>query len=297
MLFSLFPRRKVHYVDLMKAMSHTPFYKELSFWEKTTTFIARSFIICLICGLTFVCFSLVGILKANLKISIMLNEDLKNRDVLISHDKEYIQQISEENARMIKMQCSSPTDAVEIAMIINQILDTANGEKFVFLEQVIPHAIRLQVQKGIPASGMIAQAIYESGYGQSDLAKKHYNYFGMKNLTGKGNFVNSSTTDSGVKKIQPFRTFGNPYEGFLGYYEFLTSEDKNGRYDLALQQKNGIEYVKHLLSAGYCPDSDYLEHITEIIKRHHLDLLERILYKNIQNNSILDKFGPQKRQN
>ena len=287
MLFSLFPRKRIKYVDLTVALKHVPFYKEPSFWEKLTTFIARFFVGSIICFLLFTCISLYGILKANVKVSMSLNEILKSKEELIQHNNEIIEQISLENARVIKMETASPTDAVEIAKIINEILDTAEGKQFGFLNEVIPHAIRLQIQKGIPASGMIAQSIYESGYGSSDLAKKYYNFFGMKNLTGKGPFVMSETTDSGVKVIQPFRTFSNPYEGFLGYYEFLTSDDKHGRYDKALEQHNGIEYVRQLLKAGYCPDSDYLSHITDIIKRHKLDLLEKILYKNVENNSIL----------
>jgi flagellum-specific peptidoglycan hydrolase FlgJ len=289
MLFSLFPRKKVVYVDLTKALRQTPFYKEPSFWEKITSFIARFIVLSIIIFLIFLCVSLFGILQTNVKISLKLNTELKSKETLINQKEEIIKQISEENARIIKLQSTSPSDSIEIAKIINDILETADGNQFGFLNRVIPHAIRLQVQKGIPASGMIAQAIFESAYGQSELAKKYYNYFGMKCLDGKGFFVNAETIDCGVKVIQPFKVFENPYDGFLGYYDFLTDSDKNGRYNKALSQNNGIKYVEELLKAGYCPDSDYLVHIKEIMKRHKLDLLEKILYKNVENNSIINK--------
>ena len=188
----------------------------------------------------------------------------------------------EENARLVSLvESDSSTDIVEIGKIIHEIMDTAdNDAQTRFLMSVLPHAIRFQIQKNIPASGMIAQAIYESGYGKSELAKQNYNYFGLKAPTdGSVPYAMMTTTDSGVTHLQPFRKFSSPYDGFCGYYSFLSSSDKNGRYDVAFEQTSGIEFVRCLLKAGYCPNSDYLGAIRDIIQRHHLDKLEKIIIK------------------
>jgi flagellum-specific peptidoglycan hydrolase FlgJ len=79
------------------------------------------------------------------------------------------------------------------------------------------------------------------------------------------------TKDSGVATIADFRAYRTLGEGFDGYVEFLKS---SGRYTRAFQQRTGLDYIRELLRAGYCPDSDYLSRIREIMDRHKLNQLD-----------------------
>jgi len=62
-----------------------------------------------------------------------------------------------------------------------------------FLFRVVPSAQNAQRSYGVPASVLIAKAAYESGWGSSDLARKHGEYFDA----ASGNF--RSSHDEGVK--------------------------------------------------------------------------------------------------
>ena len=76
-------------------------------------------------------------------------------------------------------------------------------------------------------SPIVAQAILESGWGRSKLAKEYYNYFGMK--TGSrwnGPSINLTTKEEYTPGIpisirDYFRVYNSTAEGVKGYFEFL----------------------------------------------------------------------------
>lgn len=76
-------------------------------------------------------------------------------------------------------------------------------------------------------SPIIAQAILESGWGESRLAKDYHNYFGLKCGTKwQGKSVNLATWEeyeAGTAMVisDYFRVFDNMEEGVKGYFELL----------------------------------------------------------------------------
>ncbi len=212
------------------------------------------------------------------KIGIALSDFyLEERSKWMEMSEEQERLIRERNmeiARMVAFQTSSPHDVVELAKKVNLVLGDSYGSKRTFLEEAVPQAIRMQVQYDIPASAIIAMAIYESGYGRSDLAKDHHNYFGMKAYHWNGKKVNMPTVDSGVKTKADFRVYATLGDGFQGFAEFLKGK---GRYQKAFTHKTGPDFVREVLRAGYCPDSDYLSNIKIIMARHNLQELDTVI--------------------
>lgn len=66
-----------------------------------------------------------------------------------------------------------------------------------FIEEIAKNVQKYAYVYGILVhSPIIAQAILESGWGESKLASKYYNYFGMKcGTTWKGKSVNMETKE------------------------------------------------------------------------------------------------------
>jgi flagellum-specific peptidoglycan hydrolase FlgJ len=190
--------------------------------------------------------------------------------------KDELQTRNVEIARMVAFQTSSPGDVVRLAETVSLVLDTAQGSKRDFLEKALPEAIRLQVQTGVPASAILSMSIYESGYGQSALAKDYNNFFGIKAFSGwKGSRAKAMpTVDSGVRTRADFRAYGNVYDGFKGYADYLR---ETGRYEKAFEQHTGEDFVQAVLRAGYCPDGDYHSNIRTIMARHNLTSLDHII--------------------
>jgi flagellum-specific peptidoglycan hydrolase FlgJ len=187
--------------------------------------------------------------------------------------------LEQDIVRLQKINEASTAQVIDLARKIQHAVDTASGDQRQFLMYVIPRALEIQAAYQIPASATISMAIYESNYGRSELAMSHNNFFGIKAMdrSWEGDKVYISTRDSGVRTMAWFRAYENKDNGLEGYAEFLRT---NGRYQPAFQFNRGEQFVEAVLTAGYCPDKDYLGNIRVIMERHRLadlDLPEKFL--------------------
>ena len=89
------------------------------------------------------------------------------------------------------------------------------------------------------------------------------------------------TRDSGVDTTADFRAYPTLAAGFQGYSQFLLG---NERYHKYVGEKSGVKFVSGILASGYCPDTDYLTHIRDIIQKHGLDRLDLALETIVDNN-------------
>ena len=121
-------------------------------------------------------------------------------------------------------------------------------------------------------SPIIAQAILESGWGESRLAKDYHNYFGLKCGTKwQGKSVNLATWEeyeAGTAMVisDYFRVFDNMEEGVKGYFELLQIP----RY----QNLKGItepgRYLETIWADGYATSSVYVQKNMELIEQYQL---------------------------
>lgn len=123
-------------------------------------------------------------------------------------------------------------------------------------------AIEERKRTGVPASIKLAQAILESGYGRSTLAKKANNFFGIKcggNWSGKRYRKGSSC----------YRAYSNPKQGFKEHSNFLRN---NSRYDFLfkLDPRDYKAWARGLKKAGYAGDPSYPSKLIELIQRYKL---------------------------
>lgn len=147
-------------------------------------------------------------------------------------------------------------------------------EKKEFVKEASIYAKEIEKIYGIPYEVSIAQAILESWWWQSSLAKKHWNYFWIKAF-GNKEFVTMSTQEEVNWKMITvkdwFRKFKNMKESFYWYAEFLT---QNPRYKNAFAYWYDInpkpphypqkykwldreKFAKELSKAWYATDSKY----------------------------------------
>ncbi len=182
-------------------------------------------------------------------------------------------QLQYEVDRLQQLNYYTSTQMIGLAKKIHDVVETADGSQKKFLALLIPEALRVQATHGVPASATMAMAIYESGYGRSELAVEHNNFFGLKALSEawEGPKVYTTTRDSGQRTMAYFRGYSDIHTAVQGYANFLK---ETGRYASAFHYRDGDKFVQAILKAGYCPDSDYHRHITEIMSRHQLNTLD-----------------------
>ncbi len=130
------------------------------------------------------------------------------------------------------------------------------GHHLSFIESVIPGAIKAYKDYGVLPSLTLSQAIFESGWGTSNLSVNHNNFFGIKTGTA---------------------WTGASYKGWREYSSLADSIDDHGKllskswYRPVIEAKNYEDACYKVVECGYCPTSTYAPHLIEIIKQYGLD--------------------------
>lgn len=135
-----------------------------------------------------------------------------------------------------------------------------------YIEKYKDIAIREMEKTGIPASITLAQGCLESGNGNSELAKKANNHFGIKchsTWKGKGFYMDDDAKD------ECFRVYKDPEESYRDHSDFLI----NGRRYAFLFELSTTDYkgwAKGLKKAGYATNPKYPELLINIIEENKL---------------------------
>lgn len=150
-----------------------------------------------------------------------------------------------------------------------------------FLNELSPHAQEIQEKHGILTSITLAQAILESDWGQSGLAQKANNLFGVKGKPPQPIVMMSTKEFVDGEWIQVdanFRKYKDWNESLDAHAElFLNGTTWNeDKYNGVVAADDYKKAAQELQTAGYATDPDYAEKLTTIIESHDLQLYDRI---------------------
>ena len=126
-------------------------------------------------------------------------------------------------------------------------------------------AMKEMARVGIPASITLAQGCLESNNGNSTLAVKANNHFGIKchDWTGKKVYH-----DDDARK-ECFRSYASPYESFMDHSLFLTTRTRyESLFELKPHDYRG--WAKGLKKAGYATASNYANLLIQVIEENEL---------------------------
>ncbi|WP_374948518.1 glucosaminidase domain-containing protein [Mucilaginibacter sp.] len=139
-----------------------------------------------------------------------------------------------------------------------------------YIERFKAIAIQEMNTYGIPASITLAQGLFESGSGNSDLAVVANNHFGIKcgsTWTGESYYKN----DDNVNDC--FRVYANPEESFRDHSEFLKKKNYARLFELDKNDYRGWAYG--LKAAGYATNPKYPQLLLNIIDKYDLSQYDR----------------------
>ncbi len=126
-------------------------------------------------------------------------------------------------------------------------------------------AMKEMIRVGIPASITLAQGCLESNNGNSRLAVKGNNHFGIKchEWTGRKIYHDDET------RHECFRVYDSPYESFIDHSDFLTTKPRYATlFELKPYDYRG--WAKGLKKAGYATAFNYAELLIQIIEENEL---------------------------
>jgi LysM repeat protein len=130
-------------------------------------------------------------------------------------------------------------------------------------------AIEEMRRSGIPASITLAQGMVESDNGNSTLAVKANNHFGIKchNWEGKKVYHDDDTEN------ECFRKYASAEDSYRDHTDFLM---KTKRYDFLFSYKSDDykKWAKGLKKAGYATSSTYTEDLLRVIEENNLHVYD-----------------------
>lgn len=125
-------------------------------------------------------------------------------------------------------------------------------------------------EKKVPASITLAQAMFESDFGNSPLAREARNHFGIKCHDVWNGATYHQDDDA---KDECFRKYDNPLQSFQDHSDFLLSRQRyNFLFDLDITDYKG--WARGLKTAGYATNPNYPARLIDIIERYQLYYLD-----------------------
>lgn len=167
-----------------------------------------------------------------------------------------------------------------IAILLSGIAIASGGSGKISKEQYVDTwkgvAIEQMMMHDIPASITLAQGILESGNGNSELAQKANNHFGIKchDWQGEKLYKDDDT------KNECFRVYKSAEQSYVDHSEFLK---KHKRYAFLFDYKSDDykSWAKGLKQAGYATNPKYPDLLIGIIEDMNLSQ-----YDNFSNTKV-----------
>lgn len=145
-----------------------------------------------------------------------------------------------------------------------------NMSSLEYIDRFKAIAIQEMNTYGIPASITLAQGLFESGAGNSDLAVAANNHFGIKcgsTWTGESYYKDDDNTND------CFRVYDNPEDSYRDHSEFLKKKNYARLFELDKNDFKGWAYG--LKAAGYATNPKYPQLLLNIITKYNLDQYDR----------------------
>ena len=139
-----------------------------------------------------------------------------------------------------------------------------------YIDQWKDVAVRKMQEHGIPASITLAQGLLESGNGNSVLATKGNNHFGIKCTS---DWTGGKTYHDDDRKNECFRKYRDAAESYNDHALFLKRPRYASLFTLEPTDYKGWAYG--LKKAGYATDPNYPKKLISLIERYALHQLDR----------------------
>ena len=141
-----------------------------------------------------------------------------------------------------------------------------NATTIAYIAQYKAIAMKEMKRTGVPASITLAQGILESNSGESNLAKKHNNHFGIK---CKSDWTGAKAYQDDDAKQECFRAYETAEVSFKDHSNFL--KNRPNYVDLfLLDPVDDTAWAYGLKKAGYATAADYPKKLLKIIDDYEL---------------------------
>ena len=167
-----------------------------------------------------------------------------------------------------------------LVVAINLLAQTQNPQYISYIAKYREMAIEQQIKHRIPAAITMAQGLLESSAGQSELAVKANNHFGIKCAS---DWVGRTYTHDDETQNECFRQYASAADSYEDHSLFLQRKRYESLFALPLADYKG--WAHGLKACGYATDPKYADKLIRIIELYNLQSFT--LDKNLQEAGLV----------
>lgn len=162
-----------------------------------------------------------------------------------------------------------------------------------YIDQYKDIAIEQMMRWKVPASITLAQGIFESAAGQSELVLRSNNHFGIKchGWTGRTVYKDDDARN------ECFRAYDSPHDSFEDHSRFLATGQRYQKlFELKLTDYKG--WARGLKAAGYATNPKYANQLIDLIQLYKLYELDKaksydkFIAQHTHNQSLSQQLHP-----
>ena len=179
--------------------------------------------------------------------------------------------------RVPKADCTDLWECFQLSpsIALAESIVNADGQTYpvdyrgVFIKEVAPAALLSAQKNNLFPSIVIAQAILESGWGRSNLARRANNLFGIK--TSSGGYKTTTYENENGRRIPSrsrFMIFDN-WHNSISYHGVLMGKRKS--YVSAFENSETWLQCIRKIAPKYASDPHYAKNISLLIRKYRLD--------------------------
>ncbi|KRM04879.1 lysozyme [Liquorilactobacillus ghanensis DSM 18630] len=155
----------------------------------------------------------------------------------------------------------------------------SDQQKRQFIEKILPAAQQQQQQYHLLTSITLAQAALESDWGQSELASKYYNLFGVKSDQPGSKLLTTSEYVNGqwIKVTARFAVYQNWNDSITAHTKLFVNGTAwdHQHYRAVLTAQNYQQAAQALQQHGYATDPGYAQKLINLIQEYQLNKYDK----------------------
>lgn len=156
-----------------------------------------------------------------------------------------------------------------------QTIEKQAKEKRDFIKKIAPEAQKMQTKYHVMSSITIAQAILESNWGKSSLAKDYHNLFGIKGSGANSKVMSTKEYTNGqwVTISGRFKVYSSWNASIADHTKLMLNGTyyNSNNYSAVVNATNYKDAAQALQDADYATDPDYAKKLINIIQTYDLD--------------------------
>jgi flagellum-specific peptidoglycan hydrolase FlgJ len=150
-------------------------------------------------------------------------------------------------------------------LLVSSLAVSAQNTSQSYIEKFKDNAVRIMHETGVPASIVLAVAMHESANGNSFIAQKLNNQFGVK---GYGTNV---VYKHKKKVITAYKKYDSVMDSFQDFARIMTEKKKFSHLADEFTHYDYLGWAKGIQRSGYCSSHKWASQVLNIIQKYGLN--------------------------